>query len=80
MSDLVGNPEDRFSHNEAHNGVFLMIIQRYFLSVFFKNLVDAQSMPRQGDTKMYIVGALLIAHTDPATSWQLILLQLPGDC
>ena len=19
MSDLVGNPEDRFSHNEAHN-------------------------------------------------------------
>ena len=26
MSDLVGNPEDRFSHNEAHFSLGLIII------------------------------------------------------
>ena len=38
MSDLVGNPEDRFSHNEAHikvgwyksqGRVIMMVIVRY---------------------------------------------------
>ena len=29
MSDLVGNPEDRFSHNEAH----IVVIQTQFSSV-----------------------------------------------
>ena len=38
MSDLAGNPEDRFSHNEAH----LMIIEGYFLSVFHKYISSAE--------------------------------------
>ena len=25
MSDLVGNPEDRFSHNEAHSGDTMLL-------------------------------------------------------
>ena len=38
MSDLVGNPEDRFSHNEAHFGfedktlVLILPVPGYFLS------------------------------------------------
>ena len=31
MSDLVGNPEDRFSHNEAHNNVGLFQARRISL-------------------------------------------------
>ena len=27
MSDLVGNPEDRFSHNEAHIIFYLLVLQ-----------------------------------------------------
>ena len=32
MSDLVGNPEDRFSHNEAHiEGHFVSFNRRFIL-------------------------------------------------
>ena len=29
MSDLVGNPEDRFSHNEAH--IFVIVLFPYLI-------------------------------------------------
>ena len=31
MSDLVGNPEDRFSHNEAHFNFCFTASQDYFI-------------------------------------------------
>ena len=31
MSDLVGNPEDRFSHNEAHLFLSLQLDKNYCL-------------------------------------------------
>ena len=43
MSDQVGNPEDRFSHNEAHIGVVPTIWQEFILKVvvFFSYLIKA---------------------------------------
>ena len=35
MSDLVGNPEDRFSHNEAH--ISLMIVRFWETAIFFES-------------------------------------------
>ena len=42
MSDLVGNPEDRFSQNEAHliqgvqcRMVLVVIFSHFFLNIFF---------------------------------------------
>ena len=40
MSDLVGNPEDRFSHNEAHFVILLLIL--FFLVLqFVKQLLKS---------------------------------------
>ena len=36
MSDLVGNPEDRFSHNEAHIVLMLMFVNSFY--VYFVDL------------------------------------------
>ena len=39
MSDLVGNPEDRFSHNEAHiQGVQRRMVLVVIFFDFFKSL------------------------------------------
>ena len=40
MSDLVGNPEDRFSHNEAHFIILLLIFSPYVLQ-FVKQLLKS---------------------------------------
>ena len=40
MSDLVGNPEDRFSQNEAHiipgcqSGIYIIFMQEIIRSIF----------------------------------------------
>ena len=40
MSDLVGNPKDRFSHNEAHISVFLYLqfLAQNIYQIKIKNL------------------------------------------
>ena len=45
MSDLVGNPEDRFSHNEAHLIPFLLL-------TFFMDLLSV--------TLMFVVVVVLV--------------------
>ena len=42
MSDLVGNPEDRFSHNEAHT-IWTVMIQR-LLFVFVVRILQRQTL------------------------------------
>ena len=39
MSDLVGNPEDRFSHNEAHMDVDLLTSFEVIVSMIYKKNV-----------------------------------------
>ena len=39
MSDLVGNPEDRFSYNEAHSELkSVLTVLRLFFPSFLRNL------------------------------------------
>ena len=37
MLDLVGNPKDRFSHNEAHTGCFIICVTIKECYGFFEN-------------------------------------------
>ena len=43
MSDLVGNPEDRFSHNEAHVVILLLILffLMFYVLQFVKQLLKS---------------------------------------
>ena len=69
MSDLVGNPEDTFSHNEAHIiffplprniGGYLMIIEKYFFCQIF--------------IKTYVVGHLMTTWLEPFVTTKVLLI------
>ena len=57
MSDLVGNPEDRFSHNEAHISVihganlmilkdYLIVLHKYILWASIQNVFSTNESPQ----------------------------------
>ena len=54
MSDLVGNPEDRFSHNEAHLPLWLCQKQYFSVDSHFAHFDSADSTGR---------GFSIIPHT-----------------
>ena len=58
MSDLIGNPEDRFSHNEAH---FYKLCSRFYVSlihVFNPNKASGLSHPYHLDDSTLIFSSI----------------------
>ena len=56
MSDLVGNPEDRFSHHEAHFSLFCKPIH---IHDFHEYVISENKLPR----KCYIDMLHIVLHS-----------------
>ena len=65
MSDLVGNPEDRFSHNEAHFGLLSRI------------LVLIVPVPGHCFSLHYVNISILIKFSQKTSVFTLIIISSP---